>query len=193
MMKFTAAALSAGVLVLLTGAQVRAQEGPPPLPPPVKNETMAKMTGTWTASGEMFGHKYRDVVKSRWGLNKQFLITDVTSADAKNPKKVFFEGHGVLRYDAEKDQYLMHWFDGYGSMQIFTGAVNDNELKLTSKGDKRTEQLTFTLGKGSYKLVMDAAEGSGALKREWETTYTKMKTAPAAAAGTPAGEAKPKS
>jgi hypothetical protein len=142
---------------------------------------MSGMAGTWTSTGEMNGMKYLDTVRTRWGLNKQFLITDVTSTSATGPKKTYFEGHGLLRHDADKHQYVMHWFDGYGSMQIFTGDLKDNVLTLTSKGDNRTEVLTFTLGKGSYRLSMDAAAGTAPLKREWETTYTKVRMKPPAA------------
>lgn len=169
--------LSSGLLGLMGNASMPAQQAPPPLPPPVKDEVLAKMVGTWRAAGEMGGQKYVDTVRARWGLNRQFVITDVKTSDANDSKKVLYEGHGLMRYDTDKKQYVMHWFDAYGSMQIFAGELKDNLLTLTSKGAKRTEQLTFTLGKGSYKLSMDVSEGDGPMKREWETTYTKVKPA----------------
>ncbi len=166
------------VITMAVLAQQTAPSTPPPLPPPLMDPLLDKLVGHWVARGEMGGIKYIDHTRSRWGLNKQFFITEVKSVDPANPNKVYFEGMGLLKYLPERKQYLLHWFDAYGSIQEFIGQATGDVMTLTSREDKRTERLTFTIGKGSYKLAMDAAEGGGEMKREWESTYTRFKTAP---------------
>lgn len=114
-----------------------------PSPPPVQNKVLDAMVGTWRGVSDMMGHKNRDVLKIRWGLNHQFLIMDLnsTSVSGNYPR---YEGMGLIGVDSQ-GKAKSWWFDNWGAEAAVngTGDFSDNMLTLTSSNAMMNETRTF--------------------------------------------------
>jgi len=100
---------------------------------------LADRNGTWTGAEEMApsdwapegatatGHR-----TARESLDGCAIIGDYRQeADGR----VVYEGHSVTLYDRDAEEYVMYWFDSFGSpVNVFRGRLEGDVLELRGPG-----------------------------------------------------------
>lgn len=80
-----------------------------------------------------------------------------------------FEGHGVMTYDANREAYVLHWFDSLGSPpEVFTGDFEGDVLTLSHGGPPMHARLVydFTTARVLRSRMEMSTDGE-----EWTTLF----------------------
>jgi hypothetical protein len=91
--------------------------------------------------------------------------------------KVTFRGHGVFRWDQERQDYVLHWFDSMGQEPVvFRGSFEGKVLTLESRqGQGMTRAVWDFRVEKQYSYRMDLSQDgerwfpfmSGTYTRQW--------------------------
>ena len=107
---------------------------------------LQKLTGVWTASGEVHGEKVYYQFKNEWILNHQFL--DMSFQDkADNP---VYTAKVLFGYDCIKNKYVVHWNDNFGgrfSETVGYGDKKDQSIEMLFDYPEGQLKNTFTYNK----------------------------------------------
>lgn len=72
---------------------------------------------------------------------------------------VNFRGHGVFRWDADKNSYVLHWFDSFGlPPSEYSGTLVDRVLRLTAPTQQGFARATFDFSHpGHYHYLLEVS------------------------------------
>jgi hypothetical protein len=82
--------------------------------------------------------------------------------------KVNFRGHGVFRWDAAKNAYILHWFDSFGfPPSEYAGTLEERVLTLTTAMQQGFGRATFDFSHAGHYHYMLAVSPDG---EHWEAS-----------------------
>jgi hypothetical protein len=138
------------------------------------------MAGTWRgeerihpAPWDPAGGTAHGVVVNRMALNGQALVQDYTQSRGGS---VVFSGHGVLRWDADAQELVFHWFDSLRTTPAeFRGRFDGRALTLVRREPRGSARATwaFALDGGSYSYRMDVSGDGESWRPYLEGTYVR--------------------
>ncbi len=111
-----------------------------PLPSPgPAHARLERLVGVWSGPERMHpspgfpeGYEAHARNENRAALSGFVVLTDYRQL---RDGAVSFEGHGVYRYDAGADEYVLHWFDVVGGNQdLFRGSFEADRMVLVAEG-----------------------------------------------------------
>lgn len=107
-----------------------------PAPAP-ETKKLSFLVGHFTSEEHFFANpmmpqemKSKGTLEGRYVLGDFFVVTEV-----KSELMGGFKGHSYLKYDAEKKQYVMWWFDSMGTAQEYSGGQWKDEKTLVFEND----------------------------------------------------------
>lgn len=141
---------------------------------------LAAMEGTWRgeehihpAPWDPAGGPAHGVVVNRIALHGQVLVQDYAQSRGGS---VVFSGHGVLRWDAEGQEFAFHWFDSLRPDPAeFRGRFGGHALTLVRREPHGHARATweFAPGGGSYRYRMDVSPDGERWTPYIEGTYVR--------------------
>lgn len=145
-----------------------------------EHELFKSMTGVWVGQETIHPNQWAPGglvadarVENRTALGGLILVQDYSQT---NGGRVLFEGHGVLRWDAQAGEYALHWFDSIGMPpEEFRGGVNGGVLTMTVRppqGGAMRVVWDFTVP-GSYTFRMEMSADGSQWSPMMDGSYTK--------------------
>jgi hypothetical protein len=131
--------------------------------PGAAQEALAILEGTWIGEEKIHsspivpgGATAVGHVVNRRALDGFAVIQDYEQETAG---KVNFRGHGVFRWDAERSQYVLHWFDSFGfPPSDYSGELTDGVLRLTASTPQGFARATFDFSHaGHYHYALEVS------------------------------------
>lgn len=121
-------------------------------PPPVKNQTLDGMVGSWKGESDMMGEKANDNVQISWTLDHQYLIMKLDSVSQKDPKKQY-KGLGLIGLN-KTGEVKIYWFDNWGAESVSTGTgkIEGNKLIFKDGNAMFKEQRSFTINGNQMQM-----------------------------------------
>lgn len=125
------------------------------------HKKLGAFVGEWTGPETMYpapwdpvGGKATAKVVNRWILDGFAVVQEY---EQRRAGKVNFRGHGVIWFDAAKQEYVMNWWDTMGGGGQYRGAFEGAQLRLSSPmpqgGHSRT---SWDFGSpGAYSFNME--------------------------------------
>jgi len=140
---------------------------------------LERLTGVWEGEERMLPSQWTPEgsvatgrTRCRVALGGFAAIADYEQV-AKG--RVVFTGHGVYRYDAQAEEYVLDWFDCFGGgHEVFRGNFEGDTLVMTSRNERGLNRLTWDYGKADslYSRMESSQNGE-----EWallmEAQYTR--------------------
>lgn len=130
--------------------------------PTAAHKKLHKLAGKWSGK--------ETLAPSPWDAKGGTAVGKVTNEIAldgyavvqdyvqKRKGKTSFLGHGVFRYDADKQEYQMLWLDSVGAeANVFRGTFEGDVLSLTSPTSQGQARCTFEVKKKRYRFSMDVS------------------------------------
>ncbi|MBI1851098.1 MAG: DUF1579 family protein [Planctomycetes bacterium] len=152
----------------------------PPKPSP-DHVKLGFLVGKW--SGEQVyapgpespeGGKAQGSIESSWDLNDLALATRFKSTSAR----MSYEARAFTVWNGEKKRYEMHWFDGWGFAQVYTGGFEGEQLVLEAHfdvmGHSGKERVTFSRASATQiRMLLERDTGRGFAK-VMESTFARQ-------------------
>lgn len=146
-------------------------------PPPLENDLLKSMAGTWKGWSEGPMGKSEDWMKAEMGLNDQFLMMEVKSKWEGGK----YKGMGAMTLN-EDGTVAGFWIDNYREMAKGHGTIEGNKLTMTwegkmGKGTRVTEMVDDKKFKVTAKWTMPdgtTMEESSEMMRVEEKMEKKM-------------------
>jgi len=104
---------------------------------------LQKLTGHWSATGNVGGDKVTYNFSNQWVLNHQFI--ELTFADKAT--KPAYTAKVFIGYDCTKDKYVVHWIDNFGgrfSETLGYGKKKDQSIEILFEYPEGQLINTFT-------------------------------------------------
>ena len=95
-------------------------------------------------------------VVNRTALDGFAIIQDY---EQETNGKVNFRGHGVFRWDSERNLYILYWFDSFGlPPSEYTGTLVDRVLRLTANTQQGSARATLDFShEGHYHYLLEVS------------------------------------
>ncbi len=132
---------------------------------------LEKLVGSWQGDEHFdpspmdpVGGKANGRLTNRLALDGFVVIQDY---EQERNGVINYRGHGVFRWDANEQCYLLYWFDSMGMPpSIFRGTFEDNVLTLTSKeAQGHTRAIWSFADDNHYHYRMEVSPDGG----HWQT------------------------
>ena len=112
------------------------------------HEKLKTLIGTWRGTETIHsspfdpkGGKAIGIVSNRLALDGFAVIQDY---EQQRDGRTNFRGHGIFRWDSDKDAYLLHWLDSVGEpLSEMRGSFNGNILQLVGQSPTGRSRATF--------------------------------------------------
>lgn len=124
---------------------------------------LEKITGTWLGQETIHpspmdpqGGPAIGRVSNRMALDGFAVVQDY---EQERGGRVPFRGHGVFRYDAHSQQYVLHWFDSLGFPPgEFRGTFDGDVMILTMYAPQGSSRATFDFRQpAAYQFTMEVS------------------------------------
>jgi hypothetical protein len=124
---------------------------------------MEKLVGEWRGDERIHPSPWDSAggpavarVSNRLALDGFAVVQDY---EQERGGAVSFRGHAVLRWDAEKDEYVFHWFDSSGMPPTeFRGGFEDDVLTVAHGNEQGHARAVFDLRpEGRYLYRMEVS------------------------------------
>ena len=110
---------------------------------------------------------------SQVGSQRSVLATHFKSASPR----MSYEARGFTVWNGEKKRYEMHWLDGWGFSQVYTGNFEGADLVLTANIDFMVmtgqERVTFSSVFSTQLSMLLERDGGHGWAKVMETTFRK--------------------
>jgi len=146
---------------------------------------LSALVGTWTGAERLHpapwdptGGPATAKIVNRTILDGFAVVQEYAQTRAG---RVNFRGYGVIWFDAEKQQYVMTWWDSMaGRPAEYRGSFSGDVLQLSSPMPQGGHsRAAFDLSKpGQYKFLMEVSGDGHSWSPAMEGTYKKRKPAP---------------
>ena len=112
---------------------------------------------------------------SRLALNGLVVITNY---EQERDGAITFAGHGVWHFDADKEVYILHWFDFFGQgPEVFTGVFEDEVLTASHAGPGTHMRLTYDLSEaGHLRSSMEMSKDGSSWTRMFDGHYERLES-----------------
>lgn len=109
---------------------------PVPVPAP-ETKKLGFMVGNFTTEEHFFANPMMpQEMKSKGTFEGHFVLGDFfVATEVKSDLMGGFKGHSYMKYDSEKKQYVMWWFDSMGSAQEYGNGQWKDEKTLVFECD----------------------------------------------------------
>lgn len=143
------------------------------------HKKLEKLVGSWTGEEKMHpspwapqGSTATGVVENRVALDGFAVVQDY---EQRHGNQVTFRGHGVFRWDAPRERYVLHWFDSMGmGPNEYVGSFDGPVLTLISDTGQGLSRTVFDLaGAGAYRFRMEQSEDGKQWQTLMEGSYTR--------------------
>lgn len=187
-------------LPVLAQEKEKPKEAAPAMTPPkaLDDEFCAWMVGEWDGSSTSPMGKTKDWQKVEWGLDKQFLMTQVTSQTAEmtdEQKKKVMEAYGMSKEDVEKmlkmtykgmgpltlnpatGEFVGYWFDNWRGIYKGSGKREGNKATIKWEGPMGSEvRTTEKVGDDKMTVTFTSTDPKGNVN-EGKSEFTRKKMA----------------
>jgi len=116
-------------------------------PPPVDNEFLKSMAGTWKGTSENPMGKSEDWMKAEMGLDGQFLMIEVKSKWEGGK----YKGMGVMTLN-EDGTVAGFWIDNYREMAKGHGKIEGNKLTMNWEGKMGKGTRVTEMGEDKFTV-----------------------------------------
>ena len=132
---------------------------------------LERLVGRWSGEEKMFPSPWdpKGGVAAARINNKLALygFAVVQHYEQERGGVVTFRGHGVFRWDANQNTYMLYWFDSMGfPPNEFRGDFKENILTMIHQGVQGHTRATFDFGKENrYTFRMEVSQDG----KQWHT------------------------
>ena len=127
------------------------------------HEKLKALVGTWRGTETIRpspfdpkGGAALGIVSNRLALDGFAVIQDY---EQQRDGRTNFRGHGIFRWDSDKNAYLLHWLDSVGGpVSEMRGSFNGNILQLVGQSPTGQSRATFDFsGQRRYTYRMEVS------------------------------------
>ncbi len=132
-----------------------------------------KLVGTWEGEETMYPSQWDPQGGTAKGRNTSRIALDgfalVTNYEQERQGRITFSGHGVMTYDSDGGEYVLHWFDSMGSPpEVFRGNF-DGDVLTVSHGGPMHARLVYDVSREDVLASrMDMSQDG----ETWNTFFT---------------------
>ncbi len=121
----------------------------------------------WDAGGAATGRTVNRWIVDGFAIHQEY--------EQVRDGKVTFRGHGVIWYDARRDEYVMHWWDSMGgTVNEYRGSLEGGRLTLSAPmpqgGHSRT---SWDLAPDAHDFLMEISPDGSLWQPAMTGRYTK--------------------